>query len=519
MAPSYLSPGVYVEEVDRGTKPIESVGTAVAAFVGYTAKAADPRNGDSLIGKPVLVTNWTQYQQAFGGFADGAFLPESVWGYFNNGGDRAYIVSVKSMSGAGGIPSGLLTSGAKGKEGTDAVKVKLVEGGTTASTVRVTATPEDSKEGEGKTFTLVVQAGRTKESYEKLSLNPAEKNYAETAVNAKSKLVTVEVVTNDAELIPAGDLSIDTKGEASGGKVSLSDYEGNAAERTGLGGLEAIPDVTMIMAPDLMSAYQAGELDVKGVQGVQQAIIDFCERTRYVFGILDAPPGLTPQEVYDWRMEVNYDTTRAALYYPWIEVVDPVAGGGKTHLVPPSGHMAGIYSRTDGTRGVHKAPANELVRGCLGLEINVTKGEQDMLNPNGVNCIRSFPGYGIRVWGARTLTSDPSWRYINVRRLFNMIEQSLERGTQWAVFEPNDYDLWARLRRNIGAFLKVQWRSGALFGRTPDEAFYVKCDEENNPQELRDLGQLVVEVGIRPVKPAEFLIIRISQWSPEDGEE
>jgi hypothetical protein len=162
---------------------------------------------------------------------------------------------------------------------------------------------------------------------------------------------------------------------------------------------------------------------------------------------------------------------------------------------------------------VHKAPANEVVAGANGLAIQVTKGEQDVLNPLSVNCIRSFPGRGIRVWGARTLSSDPAWRYVNVRRLFNMVEESIERGTQWVVFEPNDPDLWARVRRDVRAFLKTVWRSGALFGTTEGQAFYVKCDEETNPPETRDLGQLIIEIGIAPVKPAEFVIFRISQWA------
>jgi uncharacterized protein len=162
---------------------------------------------------------------------------------------------------------------------------------------------------------------------------------------------------------------------------------------------------------------------------------------------------------------------------------------------------------------VHKAPANEVIRGATGLPIQLTRGEQDSLNPVGVNCIRSFPGRGIRIWGARTLSSDPAWRYINVRRLFNMVEESIERGTQWVVFEPNDPDLWARVRRDVSAFLRTVWTSGALFGITPNEAFYVKCDEELNPPEVRDLGQLIIEIGISPVKPAEFVIFRISQWA------
>ncbi|MEO0565197.1 MAG: phage tail sheath C-terminal domain-containing protein, partial [Chloroflexota bacterium] len=297
--------------------------------------------------------------------------------------------------------------------------------------------------------------------------------------------------------------------------ITLADYQGSVAERMGLGGLEPIDDVTMICAPDLWSAYEAGEMDMKGIQGVQQAIIDYCELIRYCFAILDCPPGLMPQEMKEWRFQVNYDSTRAALYYPWFEVTDMTGGNGRTRSVPPSGYVAGVYARTDNTRGVHKAPANELVRGIIGLEVNVTKGEHDILNPASVNVVRSFPGRGIRIWGARTLSSDASWRYINVRRLFNMIEESIERGTQWVVFEPNDPALWGRIRRDVGAFLKTVWRTGALFGTTPSEAFYVKCDAETNPPEARDLGQLVVEIGIAPVKPAEFVIFRVSQWQPE----
>jgi hypothetical protein len=208
-----------------------------------------------------------------------------------------------------------------------------------------------------------------------------------------------------------------------------------------------------------------------------------------------------------------YDSRFAALYYPWISVLDPNSGNGAKKLsIPPSGHMAGIWARNDDTRGVWKAPANEVVRGALDVDVKVTKGEQDLLNPIGINCIRPFGLRGIRVWGARTLSSDPSWRYVNVRRLFNFVEESILDGTQWVVFEPNDIDLWARVKRTIYAFLLGLWRQGALFGATPEQAFYVKCDEETNPPESVDEGKLVVEIGIAPVKPAEFVIFRISQW-------
>jgi len=226
---------------------------------------------------------------------------------------------------------------------------------------------------------------------------------------------------------------------------------------------------------------------------------------------------MTPQEVKAWRMETTgFDSSYAAMYYPWIKVSDPATD--KIISIPPSGHIAGVWARNDTTRGVHKAPANEIVSLAVGLDYQTTKGEQDVLNPNGVNCIRAFPGRGIRVWGARTLSSDPAWRYINVRRLYNFVEKSIENGTQWVVFEPNDRALWSRVDRDITAFLRGVWRDGALFGNTPSEAFYVKVDDELNPPESRDLGRLIIEIGMCPVKPAEFVIFRISQWAGPNAE-
>jgi phage tail sheath protein FI len=249
---------------------------------------------------------------------------------------------------------------------------------------------------------------------------------------------------------------------------------------------------------------------MESIQATQQAMLDHAENMGDRVAILDSPPGLKPKDVDDWRWkQMKYDSSYGALYYPWIKVMDPRLR--KTRFVPPSGHMAGIWARSDSERGVHKAPANEIVRGAIGLEYEVNKGEQAVLNPHAINCIRAFPGRGIRVWGARTLSSDPSWRYLNVRRLFNYLEKSIELGTQWIVFEPNDMDLWERIKRNITAFLTVVWRTGALFGAAPTDAFYVKCDAETNPPEQIDLGMVVTEIGVCPVKPAEFVIFRIGQ--------
>ena len=521
--PSYLSPGVYMEEVDKGTKPIESVGTAVAAFIGYTERAVDSKTGKSLLGKPTLVTNWSQYVAQFGAFVDGAYTPDSVYGYFNNGGSICYIVSVKTLGAASDPDSAEAAQtviSSEGEKGTKLLQFTAREGGPVGNNIKIELKPDAPAEGDGKKgggeFTLQIKIdNQVVESFSGLTTGKGDKNVA-TVLETQSKLVLVEVV-GKADLAPAAGTYALAGGKLKEKQITLKDYQGSVAERSGLGGLEPLTDVTMIVAPDLMSSYQAGEIDMKGVQAVQQALIDYCELVRYCFAILDCPPNMMPQQMKEWRNTVNYDSTRAALYYPWIEIADMTGKNGRTRLVPPSGHMAGVYARTDATRGVHKAPANEIVRGVLGLEVQVTKGEHDLLNPIGVNVIRSFPGRGIRIWGGRTLSSDASWRYINVRRLFNMIEESIENGTQWVVFEPNDPFLWGRVSRDVRAFLTMVWRAGALFGATPGEGLFLKCDAETNPPEARDLGQLVVEIGIAPVKPAEFVIFRVSQWSGDNG--
>ena len=267
-------------------------------------------------------------------------------------------------------------------------------------------------------------------------------------------------------------------------RVTADDYVGNTADRTGFAGLEAVDVVTMLAVPDLMAVYQQGIMDLDGVQAVQLAMIAHCELMGDRVAILDAPPGYNAQQIREWRMDkAGYDSKYASLYWPWIKVFDPLSG--QTMSVPPAGHIAGIWARNDDTRGVHKAPANEVIRGAISLDLQITKGEHDQLNPVGINCIRAFPGRGIRIWGARTLSSDAAWRYLNVRRLFNYVEESILEGTQWVVFEPNDLRLWQRVKRTINAFLLRTWREGALFGATPEEAFYVKCDEENNPPDVR----------------------------------
>lgn len=508
--PTYLSPGVYVEEVQAGSRPIEGVGTAVAAFVGFAEQG--PFN------TPTLVNNWGQFTQIFGEFADGCYLPHAVYGYLLNGGTSCYVVRVGGDRAAGdpgggqvapATPQAILGGyrfqarnlpAGNGKAGGADLAVEVSEGG-----------GDDGGAAEDR-FTVVIRQGGKPVETHRVTTKRGRENVV-TVLREQSKLITVEELAAGTGLATGTvALRAETAPVPMRREVVAEDYVGDVAQRTGFGGLEAIDEVTMVAVPDLMSAYQNNRIDLEAVKAVQLAMIAHCELMGDRLAIIDPPPGLSPQQVRQWRVDVaGYDSKYAALYYPWIKVFDPATGTNQ--FVPPSGHLAGVWARNDATRGVHKAPANEVVRGAITLATQLTKAEQELLNPIGINCIRTFPGRGVRVWGARTLSSDPAWRYLNVRRLFNYLEESILNGTQWVVFEPNDDALWARIRRTVGSFLVMEWRKGALFGLTPDEAFFVRCDRETNPAESIDAGQVICEIGVAPVKPAEFVIFRLAQIS------
>lgn len=307
---------------------------------------------------------------------------------------------------------------------------------------------------------------------------------------------------------------------------------GTAAKPTGLTLFEAIDDISMVAAPGFADAEAYAALQAHVEHPLRQdrmAIMDTVEKVDDVGALTRAAASGVPGDAKsddakpdaskpDAERTTGEDALGApqspggytALYFPWIVVTDPVSGKKVTQ--PPSGHLAGVWARVDATRGVHKAPANEPIQGALDLVRRVSRGEQEVLNPAGVNCIRYFPGEGIRVWGARTKAPEASeYRYVNVRRLTNMIKESVADGTRWVVFEPNDHTLWKSIRRDIGAFLTNVWRDGALLGTTPQQAFFVKCDEETNPPEVRDAGQVVTLIGIAPVKPAEFVVFKLMQ--------
>jgi phage tail sheath protein FI len=506
--PTYLSPGVYMEEVSSGSKPIEGVGTAVAAFVGFAEQGP--------INTPTLVTNWTQFVNNFGGFIEGSYLAHSVYAYFLNGGGVAYVVRIGAGEDEGKQPE-LPMARAELLPANPGDKVPFTveskQGGVEGD--RITVEVADASEQNDDTFKLIVRAPGRDEVFDNLTLSKGPNNVA-TKVRAESQLITITETRGQTVQPARGTVALSGGSLPVRVEVEPNDYIGDASDRTGFAGLEAIEEVTMLVVPDLMAAYQRDLVDLEGVKGVQLAMIAHCELMANRVAVLDTPPGLNAQQVKDWRQEITgFDSKFATMYWPWVKVMDPLSG--KAIFTPPSGSVAGVWARNDDTRGVHKAPANEVIRGALSLELNITKGEHDQLNPLNLNCIRSFPGQGIRIWGARTLSSDPEWRYLNVRRLFNFVESSILGGTNWVVFEPNDPKLWDAVTRTVTMFLRRVWRDGALFGRTQAEAFFVKCDEENNPPENRDAGILTVEIGIAPVKPAEFVVFRISQFNGGAG--
>jgi len=393
--PSYLSPGVYVEEIDSGTRPIEAVGTSTAGFVG-----AAP-NPDAFVDEAIAINNWSEFRRRYVRDGDkGTDLANAVYGFFLNGGSRCYVVNTKADGAIAGKGRGL-----------DALAA--------IDEIAIIAAP-----------------GRTDPASHGALLDAAESLKDRVAIlDGPPRVDDVEVLTRAAD------------GGAAPPAPAAGDAGGAAKPKGQKAGLRA--------------------RDSDGGYG--------------------------------------------AYYFPWLkgrDAVDPDA----LAQIPPSGHMAGIYARTDSERGVHKAPANVTIRGAEGLTQMLSRAEQDVLNPVGVNCIRFFTREGVRVWGARTLAPSASnWRYLNVRRLFNMIEESIAISTRWVVFEPNAGPLWKDIQRDVGAFLTLLWRQGALAGARPEDAFFVKCDAETNPPEVVDAGQVVVVIGIAPVKPAEFVIFRIGQ--------
>ena len=387
----------------------------------------------------------------------------------------------------------------------------------------------DSKVGTAKyirtcEITITARLDDMVETYENLSLKPEALNYAPVKT-AKSDLIRVEVLLSKAAANAKGEKRETASAKAGG----VAPYElcGGTGKELVLTLASGSDGSVLTVTPDaylgkddgpgkrtgLQAFQENSNVSIMAIPGVtapevQAALIGFCEGKKSCFAILDVPLELKKaNDVANYRD--MYDSTYAAMYHPWLQMYD--AGSRRAAFFPPSGAMAGIYARSDNERGVHKAPANEVVRGCTGLSCNYNNGEQDILNPMGVNLIRAFPGRGIRVWGARTISSNGLWKYLNVRRLFIYVEESIKANTNWVVFEPNSEILWSRVTRTIETFLATCWRDGALAGSSPEQAFFVECGPTTMTQDDIDNGRLICQIGIAPVKPAEFVIFRITQ--------
>jgi phage tail sheath protein FI len=543
--PEYLSPGVYVEEVDTGNKPIEGVATSTAGFLGIAERGPT---------EPTLVSSFSEYTRIFGRYVDTRYLARSVEGFFQNGGKRCFIARVVARTAAppaaaatwppGAAGPLTLTANGPGAWPNGRLAVKIGDAGLTSPTLpanlqpfRLTlmywapqivlpatvldpTDPANSSHQDRREPTII-------EVYDNLSPDPLSPSYFRRRLDGVSVLVQSSVGTgtrppnNAGPAVPNFGATVAANqffaGGTNGGALQIADFIGAltvpgsvgpppvpAVPGFGLRGLEEVDEIAILCCPD-----------EHAIPGLTEPLLEQCERLKDRFVILQAlenagaPANLRPPRASKY----------GAFYFPWLRVFDPTTG--LPLVIPPGGHVAGIYARSDIERGVHKAPANEVIRGLYldpadpyaGLQIQIAKAQQDLLNPRGVNALRYFTGRGNLVWGARTMSDDPDWRYINVRRLFIFVEESIEEATQWVVFEPNDEPLWARVRRSVGDFLTRLWMDGMLQGRTKEQAYFVRCDRTTMTQADIDNGRLIMLIGIAPVKPAEFVIFRIGQWT------
>lgn len=556
----YLSPGVYVEEYDNSPRAIEGVGTSTAGFVGLAEKG-------QVYGAPLLVTGYSDFLKKFGkplnefDFGEYRYLAGSVEQFFANGGTRCYVARVISPDAArASLQKGILKAEAidEGKWGD---KIRITLSSVTKRKMQVMKRSGDSytvksadgfREGDlvfaGKEYNRIknifentvtfenafeqeivdpaivpsvyvylvetemsVQYEGETEYYPHLSFNTASPDYIGHRLSA-SELVRISAeelteLKNPVEAvlgegIREGTFNLEGGSDGSVSKVNAGAFIGvdeGPGRRTGICSFAENTNVNMMAVPGIT------------VPEVVAALISHCENQKNRFAVIDMPA-----EMYKTKDLLKYrdmvDSTYAAMYHPWIQVFD--RSSQKPGFLPPSGAVMGVYARTDINRGVHKAPANETVS-CTGLRVNYVKAEQDVLNPAGINLIRALPGQGIRIWGARTAGSNSAFKYVNVRRLFLFVEESIRANTNWVVFEPNDASLWQRVHLTIAGFLENMWRNGMLAGGSASEAYFVEIGLSTMSRDDIMNGRLICNIGIAPSRPAEFVIFRVTQHTAE----
>lgn len=558
----YLSPGVYVEEYESSPRAIEGVGTSTAGFIGMTVKGPT-------VGAPSLVTSFADFQRQFGGYlseythGEYRYLPFAVEQFFTNGGTRCFVTRVipedaKVAVGKAGILS--LRAANEGKWGNRILatfttvnkrKMQLIakesdlvytaknaagfaegdlvefagELNRIAAVFENTVTFEQAFAGDPVDTALVPKAvvysvemditvryESEMETYTGVNLNPVSPGYITEKLKSSNILAVEDAaaapeIANPVSLIfgegkLAGTLAFTGGSDGTMATVNAGTYIGvddGPGKRTGIQSFMENTVASIIAVPGVT------------IPEVIVSLVAHCENQQNRFAVLDVPQDkVKVADILEYREIV--DSSYAAMYHPWVQVFDPITK--KPCFVPPSGSVAGVYSRTDVTRGVQKAPANEVVQ-CTGLSVGYNSGEQDILNPAGVNLLRALPGQGIRVWGARTTSSNASFKYVNVRRLFIYVEQSIKAATNWVVFEPNNSSLWARVQMTVSSFLENMFRAGMLAGESPAEAFFVDIGPNTMSRDDIMNGRLICEIGIAPTRPAEFVIFRVTQFTSD----
>lgn len=558
----YFTPGVYVEEYDSSPRSIEGVGTSTAGFIGFAEKG--PASG-----APSLVTSFKSFTRQFGSFlsqfayGEYRYLANSVEQFFINGGTRCYVSRVVPEDArAAKKELGILSIEAanEGKWGNriqismttvtrrkmqliaqsgSGYIAKTTEGFREGDLVvvngeynRIAAIYDNSVTFENAFQTEVVDTGIIPatvlylvtadvniryndevENYAEVSFNHLSPNYIASRLSG-SELVKVSVgqtdqIGNPVEAVfgqgnPGGILNLEGGFDGTISKVTPATFTGvdeGPGKRTGIQSFLENSTVSMMAIPGITDPE------------VIVSLIAHCESLKSRIAVFDMPGDMyRTKDLIEYRGII--DSSYGAMYHPWIQVFD--RSSSKSDYIPPSGAVMGVYSRTDINRGVHKAPANEIVF-CTGLKVNYTKAEQDILNPEGINLIRAIPGQGIRVWGARTASSNSAFKYVNVRRLFIYVEESIKANTSWVVFEPNDNALWQRVSLTISSFLDGMWRTGMLAGSTPGEGYFVEIGPSTMTRDDIMNGRLICNIGIAPSRPAEFVIFRVTQHTAESG--
>ncbi len=529
----FAFPGVFVEEISFRAKSIEGVSTSTTGFVG-------PTRFGPLDVIPRLITSLGEFEQSYGdgnrlNFSDAGEMDNYLWhavrAFFEEGGKCLYISRVFKP----GKDAGIACAALPGSGGTSAIKIRARCPGETGNMhvrfdLRVDQNILDTDESGHPRDTGLLDHERVTVS---VTFTSGDRSHSATFERTPDDLAAARSLpivfdldgreVSGVELLTAlfGSDNVDEPkfaevvltGGNDGARPTASEYEGTTESRTGLKIFEDIDDLSIVAAPGCTFGYESGH--GADADAIVSLLIDHAQRMRHRLAVLDSGDAQSISQVR--AMRAKFDSTHAAFYFPWVRVLDPVTS--KEIQLPPSGFVAGIYVRNDSNRGVFKAPANEVVNLARGLETLLNKEQQDVLNSEGINCFRFFERRGFRLWGARTISSDPEWKFVNIRRYFAYLEHSIDKDTQWVVFEPNGEPLWENVRRTIEDFLLKEWQRGALMGDKPEKAFFVKCDRSTMTQNDLDNGRLICLIGVAPVRPAEFVIFRIGQWTADHDDD